>query len=233
MIEEKEFEIYLYIKKNKFIIFLFDPNKLTNVYKNEINLYENIDINFNELTNFLDNNIFKIEKLLGNFIKDIYIIAEDNLELETHICIKKKNINNITNKKNLNQALVELKDLFKENNQDQDIIHMLIKNFIINEENYNFFIENLNSDYLYLDVNFITLSDRFISKLNNSLEKYQIKIKQIISGKYLKKLMKDKNVELSLMAHKMREGHNPNEIVIVPKTKSNKGFFEKFFQLFS
>tara|TARA_A100000164_G_C21881143_1_gene760350 strand:- start:613 stop:1314 length:702 start_codon:yes stop_codon:yes gene_type:complete len=233
MIEEKEFEIYLYIEKNKYIIFLFDPNKLTNVYKNEITFYENIDIDFNELTNFLDNNIFKIEKLLGNFIKNVHIIAEDNLELETDICIKKKNTDNKTNKKNLNQALLELKDLFKENNQDQDIVHMLIKNFIINGENHNFFIENLNSDYLHLDVKFITLSERFISKLNNTLEKYQIKIKQIISGKYLKKLMKEKNIELSLMAHKIREGHNPNEIEIVPKTKLNKGFFEKFFQLFS
>ena len=233
MIEEKEFEIYLYIEKNKFMIFLFDPNKLINLYKNEIIINDNIEINFEELSKFLDNNIFKIEKLLGKFIENIFLIIEDDAEIETKICIKKKNMNCKTNKKDLNQALVELKDLFKENYKEQDIIHMLIENLKINEKNHNVFVENLNSEYLYLDLKFIALSDQFIYRFNRTLEKYQIKIKQIISGKYLKNLKKEKKNEISLMAHKIREGYNSNEIEIVPKIRLNKGFFERFFQLFS
>ncbi len=233
MIEEKEFEIYLYIKKNKFIIFLFDPNKLINLYKNEITINDNIKINFEELSQFLDNNIFKIEKLLGKFIENIFLIIDDDAEIETKICIKKKNINSITNKKDLNQALVELKDLFRENNKEQDIIHMLIENLKINGKNHDVFVENLNSDYLYLDLKFITFSDQFIYKFNRTLEKYQIKIKQIISGKYLKDFKKEEKSEISLIAHKIRKGYNSNEIEIVPKIRLNKGLFERFFQLFS
>jgi hypothetical protein len=43
----------------------------------------------------------------------------------------------------------------------------------------------------------------------------------------------EKDVEASLMAHKILNGYNDNEILIVPKIELNKGFFEKFFQLFS
>jgi len=233
MIEELENEIYLCIEKNKFSIFLLDKNKLLNLYKNETTFDENNNINFEELSKFLDNNIFKIEKLLGKFITNIFLIIEDNSEIQTNISIRKKNDNNMTNQKDLNQVLVESKNLFKENNSSQIIIHMLIDNFIIDGDKYNFFVEKLKSDYLYLDVKFISLSDKLIYKFDKLLEKYQIKIQQFISGKYLKELMRDKDLELSLMAQKMRDGFNPNEIVIIPKIQTNKGFFEKFFQLFS
>ena len=42
--------------------------------------------------------------------------------------------------------------------------------------------------------------------------------------------MKD---ELSMMANKLNNGLNKNEVKLVSKNKENKGFFEKFFQLFS
>ena len=233
MIEELEYEIYLFIEKNKFSIFLLDINKLANLYKNETTFIENKNIDLEELSKFLDNNIFKIEKLLGKFIKNIFLIIEDNSEIQTNISIRKKNSNNMTNQKDLNQVLVELKNLFKENNSSQNIIHMLINNFTIDGYKHDIFVEKLKSDYLYLDVKFISLSDKLIYKFDKLLENYQIKVQQFISGKYLKELMSDKDLELSLMAQKMREGINPNEIEIIPKIQTNRGFFEKFFQLFS
>ena len=148
------------------------------------------------------------------------------------IGIKKKN-NNIFDQIILNQALVDLKDLFRENNKDQHIIHMLIENFIIDGKNHNVFTENLKSDYFNLDVKFITLPHEFIFRLNKLLEKYQIKAKYYISCKYLKGFINEECMEISLMAHKIINGYNVNEIEIVPKTTSNKGFFEKFFQFFS
>ena len=54
-----------------------------------------------------------------------------------------------------------------------------------------------------------------------------------MSGNYVKNFLSEKDTEISLMAHKILKGYNSNEILIVPKTRLNKGFFEKFFQLFS
>ena len=143
MIEELEYEIYLFIEKNKFSIFLLDINKLSNLYKNETTFIENKNIDLEELSKFLDNNIFKIEKLLGKFIKNIFLIIEDNSEIQTNISIRKKNSNNMTNQKDLNQVVVEFKNLFKENNSNQTIIHMLINNFTIDGDKHDIFVEKL------------------------------------------------------------------------------------------
>ena len=234
MTEEKNFETYLYISSNKFIVFLFETKNLSDLYKNEL-IYNNNNnnIDFEELNKFLNDNIFKIEKLIGRFVKDIFLIIEADNELEVSIGIKKKNDNNITNYKNLNQALIESKDLFRENYQEQNIIHMLINNYIINDKNHNEFLENMNSEYIYLDTKFITLSNNFMHKFDKILEKYQIEIRNFISSRYIKQMFNEENMELSNMAHKIRNGFNLNEILIVPKIDENKGFFEKFFQLFS
>ena len=37
----------------------------------------------------------------------------------------------------------------------------------------------------------------------------------------------------STIAYKLKNGLNDNEVILIPKNVKNKGFFEKFFQLFS
>tara|TARA_B100000902_G_scaffold152608_1_gene149133 strand:+ start:1685 stop:2386 length:702 start_codon:yes stop_codon:yes gene_type:complete len=233
MTEKKVFEIYLYIEINKFKIFLLDTSSLNNLYIDEFLINNTSNIDFDKLSKFLDDNIFKIEKLLNRFVEDIILIIDNNVELQTNISIKKKNINDIADQKSLNQALVELKDLFKENNKEQHIMHMIIENFFIDGKDYKIFIDNLKSEYLNLDAKFISLPNELIVRFNKALEKYQIKIKYFMSGKYLKNFLDEKDWELSLMAHKILNGYNANEIEIVPKIKVNKGFFEKFFHFFS
>ena len=68
------------------------------------------------------------------------------------------------------------------------------------------------------------------------LENHQIKIKRYMSGVYIKSFFdKDpkESIELFVMANKLNDGLNKNEVQLVSKSKENKGFFEKFFQLFS
>ena len=77
MSNEFDFETYLNISPNKIGIYLLDKNKLVNLYFKEQNFKNNnnfIDLNF--LNEFLENNIFKIEKILNNFVKKINLIIE-------------------------------------------------------------------------------------------------------------------------------------------------------------
>ena len=75
MIEELEFETYLFISINKFEIYLFDKKKFKTLYKEKFNFENNSEkLDLIALTKFLDENIFKIEKLIGKFIKNIFLI---------------------------------------------------------------------------------------------------------------------------------------------------------------
>ena len=234
MIEEIDFETYLSISDDKFEIFLFDKKNLTNLYKNELKFEKKLNfINFNDLFKFLDNNIFKIEKLAGIFIKNIFLIIQSDENLNLNICIKKRNYDDTINVENLEIILTEAKDLFKENYQEQNILHMVIEKYIINGKNYTSFTSELNSDHLCLEINFISIPNKLMFDFDKVLEKYQIKISQYLNKNYIKNFYKDCDLELSEMAYKLRNGCNNNEVILVPKTIDNKGFFEKFFQLFS
>jgi len=234
MIEEENFETYLSISPKKFEIFLFDKKNLKSLYKDKLELENKIDfLNLDNLSNFLDANIFKIEKLADNFIKNIFLIIESEKNSYVNICIKKKNYENLVNYKNLEIALTEVKDLFKENYQKQNIMHMIVKNYSVNGKNYSSFINDINGDYLSLEVNFISIPSNFELILDKILEKYQIKIDKFLDGKYLIEQSKDNKFELPHISNKIINGYNQNEVILVPKNDKNKGFFENFFQLFS
>ena len=79
MTEEFNLETYLKISSSKFTIYLFDLNNLNVLYKKELKIENNSDqIDFIKLNDFLKDNIFKIEKLTKNFVKNILLVIENN-----------------------------------------------------------------------------------------------------------------------------------------------------------
>jgi hypothetical protein len=231
MIENSDFETFLYISKSKYQIFVYDKYNLKNLYNEEIGYSDEIELN--TLSKFLDDNIYKIEKKIKNFIRNIILIVEDDKILEIGISLKKKNYEKNENQKQLENSLVEVKDIFKENYQDLLIMHMVI----VEKEN-NFLLDNANNsdDYLFLEVNFISIPNKFTFYFDKLLENHQINIKRYMSGDYIKSFFdieSKESMELFVMANKLNDGLNKNEIELISKSKENRGFFEKFFQLFS
>ena len=153
--------------------------------------------------------------------------------MSTNISIKKKNYEKNINQKYLENNLKEIKDIFRENYKDQIIMHMTIVNNDLNENNILINNVDISSDNKYLEVNFISISDRFTYIFDKMLEDHQIKIRQYMSGSYIKSFFGQESVELSVVANKLNNGLNQNEVKLISKNRENKGFFERFFQLFS
>jgi hypothetical protein len=231
MIENSDFETFLYISENKYQIFVYDKNNLKNLYHEEIENNDEIELNI--LSKFIDENIYKIEKMIKNFIRNIILIIEDDKVLDVGISLKKKNYEKVNDQEYLKNCLKEVKDVFRENYQDQTIMHMIVVDNEKNENNFLLNNGNINDDYLFLEVNFISIANNFTFYLDRLLESHQIKIRRYMSGYYIKSYFSEDSTELSVMANKLNNGLNKNEVQIVKKSEVNKGFFEKFFQLFS
>ena len=234
MIEKPDFETFLYISENQYTIFVDDKKNSKNLYKQEFKIDDKInpdDLSY--LPKFLDENIYRIEKLVGNFIKDITLIIENDKILNTDIGIKKKDTEQLQNQDNIKNYLMEVKDSFKENYQDQVIMHMLINDSDENSIKNLSYDSDTNEGYLYLSVKFISISNNLTSVFEKLLEKHQIQVNQYMSGEYIQSFFGSDISELSIMASKLKNGLNKNEITLVSKNTENKGFFEKFFQLFS
>ena len=219
MIENSDFETFLYISKNKYQIFVYDKNNLKNLYDEEIKHDNEIELNL--LSKFLDDNVYKIEKMIKNFIRNIILIIEDDKVLDIGISLKKKNYEKNIDQKQLEKSLVEIKNIFRENYLDETIMHMIV----VNNKN--------NDDYLFLEVNFISISNNFTFYFDKVLESHQIKISRYMSCRYIKSYISEDSTELFTMANKLNNGFNKNEVQLISKNVENIGFFEKFFQLFS
>ena len=234
MTDESNFEVYLSLSQKKFEIYLLDKKSLKNIYKEEVYLENDSDlIDCNFLHSFLDKNVFKIEKLIGTFLRSIVVIIENDQTLNCSIGIKKKNYGEKISKHYLESSLAELKDLFKENYQNNKIIHFILSRYIIDGVNYSSYDQEIDGEDMCIEVTFISISSTLIKEISNVLEEYQIKIDRLFDKKYIKNLFEEENLDLSLIGFKIQSGYNQNEITLVPKSKKMRGFFEKFFQLFS
>ena len=231
---KQDFETYLFLSKNKISISVFEIETLKNIYFEEKD-YDVIKNNseFENLKNFLDENILKIEINLKKFVKKINLILENNEFLKVQLSIKKDNYTNEISKDQLVYLLSEAKDDCKKTINNNKIIHMIIDNYFIDNNIYSTIPDNLKCNFFSLDISFICLSEKLINEIEKIFKNYQISINYIQHSDYVKSFLKSENDDIFLMSMKLISGYNVNEVLIVPKISKNKGFFERFFNLFS
>ena len=112
-------------------------------------------------------------------------------------------------------------------------MHMLINKYIIDGISYSSFKDKINSDEIFLEIKLISISNSIIFDIEKILKTYQIQVNNYLDKKYINNFYKDGKIDISLKAHQLLSGSNINEVRIISKTSRKRGFFEKFFQLFS
>ena len=234
MNKDIDFETYLIISYGKFEIFLLDIKNYKNIYQEEFKFRDDSEkLDLNLLNEFLENNIFKIEKLAGNFINHINIVIENKSILISNISIKKKNYTGEITSVTLESMLTDVKDLFKENYNQHKLIHMIIDKYIIDGVSYSSLQDQISNDEVCLEIKLISISNLIILEIEKILKKYQIQVNNFLDKEYVKDFFLGKQLDISQMAHNLKNGMNKNEIQITSKSPKKLGFFEKFFQLFS
>ena len=112
-------------------------------------------------------------------------------------------------------------------------MHIIIKNLQISDNDFLSIQKNFESKDVGLEISFISIHHNLIFQLEKILEKYQIKINRYLCGRYIEEFSRVHGAEFSTMVKKIIKGFNKNEVELVKKNEENRGFFEKFFQLFS
>ena len=228
-----EFETYLYISRENFIILAKRNKAKEHFFKKKLifdKSKKNLDLKL--LNQFLSENIFKIEKNINGFIKNINLIIEKNF-LKIKISIKKDNYDKVIDKKILNYSLGDAKRQVKENYKNHEIIHLLVEKYFINDQTYDYFPLNKKADNLIIDLNFLCLSKKLIKDLEQILRNYQISINKIVSADYVENYFEDDNSDIFSNCQRIIEGINQNEVLLIAKNQKKLGFFERFFHLFS
>ena len=228
-----EHKIFLFLSIDRFtIVALNSIDEL--IYKKEIfinNKSNQIDLNF--LDNFLNENIFKIEKRLDEFIKSIFLIIDHQNIFSICLSIKNKFDNVKINSDSMHKLLFEAKSCCNKTLEDLDILHMKIDQFCIDGTYFKSLPEKKNCNNLSIDVTYICLPKRITKNIEDVLRKYQISLDRILSLAYLNSFLDKKNENLYLTAQKILDGFNENEVYIADKNFKKLGFFERFFNFFN
>ena len=234
MNSEINFETYILITKEKFAISAIDDTSYETIYFEQQIITDNQNnLNFEIFNEFLEKNIFKIEKILKNFVKNIYIILDSDEFFPIRLSIKKNNNGNYIDPNVLSYPLNYLKNTCQSNFNDKKIIHILIENYLIDDKNYFSLPKNLKCNFFSLDVRFICLSKNLVGEIEQALKKYHILVNQIFCANYIERFIEQKNPNIFTTASRIKSGLNENEVLLVRKTSKNKGFFEKFFDFFN
>jgi len=234
MSSDIQFETFLLVSNKKLSILVIRKFDLQKIYLEEIELSNNTsNIDFNGLNDFLDNNIFKIEKILKNFVKNIYLIIDFNNFFPVKISIKKDNFGNQLSSNSLSHTLNEAKDLCRNTLDKKKIIHLIIENYVIDEKYFLKLPKNLKCRNFSLDLKFICLSDHLFKSFEQILKRYQISLKSVTAYDYIKKFIDEDSSDIYNLSKKIVKGSFENEVMIVTKNHKKQGFFEKFFNFFS
>ena len=234
MTRKVDFQTYLYLNRNQFIIYVAEISTNEKIYSEKLVIEENsTEFKFSKLDEFLNSNIFKIEKKLNSFVKDTYVIIDTNEFHSIKLSIKKNNNGNLINSEALIHPLNDLKNLCQSNLQNKKIIHFLIERYVIDNEFYTTLPENVNCNIFSLDTEFICLSKNLIENIEKILKKYHISLNQILSANYLEKMKDNSDNTIFTTASRIISGYNSNEVLLIGKTNKKYGFFEKFFNFFN
>ena len=234
MKNKTNFEVFIIFSIKKITLSVNRKTDSDIIFQEET-FFENssMDLNFEKLNFFLSENILKVEKILGNFIESVNMIINSRDFLNLQISIKKEDYNEKINTDILNYLINDAKYQCDKSIKNKRIIHILIDKYLIDN---NHFLDppiNQKCKNFSLGISFICLSEEIIKEIEKNLKRYHISINKILNADYIYKLSNSANIPFIEMASKIINGYNKNEVNIVSKTLKNKGFFEKFFDLFN
>ena len=233
---KKIFHIYLEFSHTELNIAAF--NKINNKleYSNQKlykSYFNNNELNFDILQNFVEENIHEVEKAIGEFVKDIYLMIETPQSTSINLSVLKNNEGNKITKQDVMYLIQDAKQQILKSNSAIEIIHIISENYNLDDMNHNFLPLDINCKKFSIDIKFICFPKDLLRNLEQLFLKQQIFINKFICSNYVKTFdFKNNEKHICEKGKKIVEGINKQEVVSIPKIIEKTGFFEKLFHFF-
>ena len=233
---KKNFHIYLEFSYTEFNIAAF--NKINNKleYSNQKlykSYFNNNELNFDILQNFVEKNILEVEKAIGEFVKDIYLMIETPQSTSINLSVLKNNEGNKITKQDVMYLIQDAKQQILKSNSTIEIIHIITENYNLDNINHNFLPLDINCKKFSIDIKFICFPKNLLRNFEQLFLKQQILINKFICSNYVKTFNSENNEKhICEKGKEIVEGINKQEVVSIPKIIEKTGFFEKLFHFF-
>ena len=233
---KKNFHIYLEFSHTELNIAAF--NKINNKleYSNQKlykSYFNNNELNFDILQNFVEKNILEVEKAIGEFVKDIYLMIETPQSTSINLSVLKNNEGNKITKQDVMYLIQDAKQQILKSNSAIEIIHIITENYNLDNMNHNFLPLDTNCKKFSIDIKFICFPKDLLRNFEQLFLKQQIFINKFICSNYVKTFnSKNNEKHICEKGKEIVEGINKQEVVSIPKIIEKTGFFERLFHFF-
>ena len=233
---KKNFHIYLEFNYTELNIAAF--NKINNKleYSNQKlykSYFNNNELNFDILQNFVEKNILEVEKAIGEFVKDIYLMIETPQSTSINLSVLKNNEGNKITKQDVMYLIQDAKQQILKSNSAIEIIHIITENYNLDDMNHNFLPLDINCKKFSIDIKFICFPKDLLRNFEQLFFKQQIFINKFICSNYVKTFdFKNNEKHICEKGKEIVEGINKQEVVSIPKIIEKTGFFERLFHFF-
>ncbi len=227
---------FLIIEEKKISISIFDKNLKKDIFFREypcqIELISE-QLDFRNIYRIIEQNIFEIEKINNEFLEDIYLLVGLPESQTINLSLVKENEEKNIQKKDIQYLVQDAKQQILRSYPDKNIMHIIITNYTINNNTYNYLPEEISCRKFSIDIKFICFSKKIVKELEKLFNNYQIHLNQILCFNYVKSLeFDDPKIGFGERGFKVVNGLNKQEVIILPKKDQKQGFFEKLFHLF-
>ena len=233
---KKNFDIFLNLNSKKLSIAAFEKSTSHSIFFKEYDCETNLNkdnLNFENVKKTIEKNIFEIEKKTGEFLEDIYLMVETSESISINLSLIKDNEGKKIEKKNVQYLIQDAKQQILRNHHTKKIIHIIITNYLIDNNSYNYLPLNLDCNKFSIDIKLICFPKDLIKKLEELFNSQQIFINKIICSDYAASLTQNKPyMNVCESGLQLIQGINKQEVAIVPRKLEKKGFFERLFHFF-
>jgi len=189
---EEDFKTYVDFGASKIRIGIFDKNFSRLIFFSERkcpSIFNSKNLNLDESKQIIHELILSAEKKIGNYIKNINLMFDpqdiDSIDLSIKSNLEKKKMNI----KEIKILLQESRQLILKYYSDKRIMHTILEKYITDEE--EFYIipaDEINSNFLILEVKFLCYPKKIFDYIDNFFKENHINIKNIFCSSYVKSL---------------------------------------------
>jgi len=160
-----------------------------------------------------------LEKNTNEFIDDVNLMIDSPKMLSIGISVSKKFDGSKLRKEDVQFLIQQAKQQIVKNYKDQNIIHIIINNYRINDAEYTFLPNEINGNLLSLDILFICLPNEILNYFKNFFFKLNVSINQIACTSYVKSVNYKDKLSINEDVSFIDVGFNKTSITCYVKNK--------------
>ena len=185
---DKNFHTFIDFGKNAIRASSF--NKETEKVENQLTLTikNNQSNNLSNEEKLIEDLIFNLEKKNGEYLDEISLMVDNSDILLISLLIYKKSDQKIFNDNFLKYITDEAKYEINKNYPNHEIVHLIIKNFYLDEKKFSEIPKNLSHSKFAVEFNFFVYPKLFLENLRKIFAKQNVIIKKFIFSSYSKSI---------------------------------------------